>query len=708
LKQYRLKELSTYAHKMAALLPPGGIAPLVPLAQQTATFAEFYTDVTRDEHHRQYAGLMALFESPGGVQTPAQLRELVCNNPRESSLGFAILCLHAQGGPGLIYAVHTLARFAPRLGQPATQWDGQVFGSINEVTGNQIPTTVVLPADALARQGGGAMFRVGVSQRMDATFNTNPNYAIVGEFTNFDAGTELIQSRNMVPVPHRYMRHFVRGPLTPRQAWEIVGHDITVNNDIVNCAPLYNFLRLACTINAAGDTASPLAQNQLVVPLADAVLIAHRTELIQHKLPSLNRTPILAAGQQVAASLGELVQEQRAARAEQTARQLANSITTLDDHFGASLQVLMRICQVATPQELPPVYQACADNGRRRERVTMQRHIDEMMHQMGLSDLQFVITAELATKVTSLSWKAHPEDLAQGIHPFTVGEVNPEALATLQGLARTYDLITSEGAAPNLADAQELVGAGRVSIARNLIALDSANHLFLAFLNVFLGPAHQCTVAWNVLTQETMRRLITLQFYQPRTPRHQLLLPALLQRFAQLRWSYWVSEQWNSLNNVPAPDYNDIWRCITLKTDWESPLPERYLAQLTPFPTLHQPAPSIPPPPPAPGAAHSPPVATGTTRDQRAGEAVRCLPYNEKFTPHRQTGERVRDVVKRAAMAGQTIPQNDAGVPMCISYHVKGICNTRCGRSADHISHSEAETSRLLTWCVSAFTPADP
>ena len=143
---------------MAAILPPGGYAPLVPPAQQTATFVEYYANASRDEHNRQYAGLMTLFESPGGTQTPAQLRELVCNNPRESSLGFAILCLHAPGGPGMIYAIHSLARFAPRLGQPATQWDGQIHGSINEVTGNQIPTTVTLPADALARQGGGALF----------------------------------------------------------------------------------------------------------------------------------------------------------------------------------------------------------------------------------------------------------------------------------------------------------------------------------------------------------------------------------------------------------------------------------------------------------------------------------------------------------------------------------------------------------------------
>jgi hypothetical protein len=172
---------------------------------------------------------------------------------------------------------------------------------------------------------------------MDAMYNTNPNLAVLGAFNNHDAGTELIQSRNSVPVPHRYMRHFIQGPMMPRQAWEIVRQDIITNNDVGPCAPLFNFLRLACTLNAIGDTTLPLAQGTISVPLSDATLIHHRTELIQHKLPGINRTPIMAAGQQVATSLGELVQEQRTARAEQNARQALDTVKTLDDYFGASL-----------------------------------------------------------------------------------------------------------------------------------------------------------------------------------------------------------------------------------------------------------------------------------------------------------------------------------------------------------------------------------
>jgi hypothetical protein len=40
---------------------------------------------------------------------------------------------------------------------------------------------------------------------------------------------------------------------------------------------------------------------------------------------------------------------------------------------------------------------------------------------------------------------------------------------------------------------------------------------------------------------------------------------------------------------------------------------------------------------------------------------------------------------------------------MCVSYHVKGICNSRCGRKGDHRAHSATESKSLLDWCKLAF-----
>jgi hypothetical protein len=82
---------------------------------------------------------------------------------------------------------------------------------------------------------------------------------------------------------------------------------------------------------------------------------------------------------------------------------------------------------------------------------------------MGMSQLTFVVTADLATKVSSLMWKAHNEDLNQGIHPFCVGKTNPNTVASLQELTRCYNLITKGNAAPSLADAQSLAGIYKIT-----------------------------------------------------------------------------------------------------------------------------------------------------------------------------------------------------------------------------------------------------
>ena len=287
--------------------------------------------------------------------------------------------------------------------------------------------------------------------------------------------------------------------------------------------------------------------------MSDANLVRHRTHLIEHKLPGLNKTPTMAAGQAIAASVSELATEQRAYRQDMADRHAKTTQKTVDDYFGASLHALLRICNAANVAALPPIYQSLADHGRKKHRTTMQRAMDEMLNRMGLLDLHCVITADLATKISDLMWINHTEDLGVGIHPFTLGEMNPETIVTLQEVARNYDLIALGSVAPNLADTQSLlVGAlGKVSVPSSLIALDSQNHIFLAFLNVFLGQLHPVTVAWGQHAHTTKLRMTMLQYYRPWTPRHTYLLPALIQRWAQLRWNYWLQRQHASMTNIP-------------------------------------------------------------------------------------------------------------------------------------------------------------
>lgn len=73
----------------------------------------------------------------------------------------------------------------------------------------------------------------------------------------------------------------------------------------------------------------------------------------------------------------------------------------------------------------------------------------------------------------------------------------------------------------------------------------------------------------------------------------------------------------------------------------------------------------------------------------------RTTPINTAFKPFLAMPTRVRDVLRRTT---QAVPTNDKGTSMCISYHVKGVCNANCSRVQDHCPHSAAEDQKLLAW----------
>jgi hypothetical protein len=137
----------------------------------------------------------------------------------------------------------------------------------------------------------------------------------------------------------------------------------------------------------------------------------------------------------------------------------------------------------------------------------MQRASNGMINLMVLSQLHSIVTANLATKIYFLVWKAHPEDLPLGIHPFFIGKTSPDAIAQLQELAPKYDLISLDGASPSLTNAQELVGISKASIPRNLVSLDAQNQLFLVLFRVFFGTEHASTLqAWKTHAAATQQQ----------------------------------------------------------------------------------------------------------------------------------------------------------------------------------------------------------
>jgi len=53
----------------------------------------------------------------------------------------------------------------------------------------------------------------------------------------------------------------------------------------------------------------------------------------------------------------------------------------------------------------------------------------------------------------------------------------------------------------------------------------------------------------------------------------------------------------------------------------------------------------------------------------------------------------------KAAKNNMALPNHPNGCPICLAYHVKGMCNTNCAHSQDHVARTPAENQALLAWC---------
>jgi hypothetical protein len=64
-----------------------------------------------------------------------------------------------------------------------------------------------------------------------------------------------------------------------------------------------------------------------------------------------------------------------------------------------------------------------------------------------------------------------------------------------------------------------------------------------------------------------------------------------------------------------------------------------------------------------------------------------------------------RHVCQNAVVPPPPCPHSQS-VTMCLAYHVKGYCNVRCGRAADHVSYSARDNTALLAWCREHYVSA--
>lgn len=700
---------------MAAAVPPPVHVPVAPAAPIYRSYRNYYDDADNDPYAGQYAAVVTRFSgadpvAPAVVATPAELAQAVYDSTLRPGPAFLLYCRPQFDPAGTnvpkIQLFHRLGRYGGTIAMP-TVWDGIGFAFAGDVIPPHADIVSVVWPQAL-------FFRTGVMrvQHLDV-FNQAlldaPDAATVGPFGAADAAiTDTHRVRMSAYVPQKYINLFLGQELTPREACERAIAAIEADGLTNALYDLLFWLRATMTLQVAGAD-SPLLVAYPTVPMPDANLTAHRRHFLFTDLPALSGGAVQDGAALIAGAVGNLAEQNRQFQQANEERKAAETKTP-DTFLGTAVQTLLRVAQVATSAELPTMWQDLARATKKsHQRNIIQMAMDEALNQVSPGGgWAYIVTPSVANKIVGLEFRmTNPDNLSTGIQPFILVQSSPNEREAAEVRAHVYDTVMG-GSNATISDAQALVSNDPAVLPLTLLQARAAMHVFQAFLQMTLGQNHTWTRAIHGFMLRYNSREMELAELRTRDPRYRNLVPALIVRWVQLRWNDWLQSQWYGMVDAPAPDLTALFSEIRVGSAWEPSIPDQYLR--------------LPAPGPASTTANSParsPAGAGATRSGAAGApnvVVRNTGYLETdFGPYRaMTSVRIRDLLPRMAATPPPISTHDSpaacgGSPnpirVCLSYHIKGMCNTRCGRAADHHPLTVEKCQELLAWCVAHYAP---
>lgn len=237
------------------------------MAQQHTQYVDYYSDPTKDPFGGDYEAVLRPFDldpadtsSSDEHESAALLERVTACAATGAPTAFLLLTENPttntnDDGASVAFATrlyHRVFRFpSPRMGLPATQWDGVCFALTGDVVRGQI-TTVRWPADALSSR-------------------------------TLSSSEPPMRVRRAVFVPPRYVRLFLR-PLAPREALERAHRAIATDGLETPCAPLLRWLRAACAETAETTSSTWLSIGRPECPVADEDLIHYLWDLVENDL----------------------------------------------------------------------------------------------------------------------------------------------------------------------------------------------------------------------------------------------------------------------------------------------------------------------------------------------------------------------------------------------------------------------------------------
>jgi hypothetical protein len=294
-------------------------------------------------------------------------------------------------------------------------------------------------------------------------------------------------------------------------------------------------------------------------------------------LPALSSTTVGQGAQLIAGAVGNLIDQQRQFREDDNTRRAADAKTP-DKFLGSTVQPLLRLAGVASSADLADFWPEISSITKAQQLGVVQRALDEAMELcMPGGYRTHIVTPSLAKKITNLDFRmSNPDDLSTGIQPFILVQTTAAERQQAQTLVNIFDTVM-HGASASVTDAQLLVANDQALIPVTTPQARTCLTFLQAIICLAFGSYHPWRLALARFLQEYAAREVDLEVVQPRDPQYRALVPALIVRWVQLRWTSWLANQWYSPVDVPIPNLNELFLQIELHAPWEPTLPAQYL-----------------------------------------------------------------------------------------------------------------------------------
>jgi hypothetical protein len=586
-----------------------------------------------------------------------------------------------------------------------------------DVVNGQAPATVIIP-DTLYNQI--QVVQVPTDARLLQLIAAEPERETFGPFAAGDPDVTPVTTRRLVVVPNKYVAPFIASGMSPKAAYLALKGVIQQDGNEVACSNLLDWLRVAMTHPGPDAPArtchEPLTAPTFARPEDQQAFAMYRLDMLHKDMPHLQPGVHHNSAALIADGITALTNEQRQARqAAELHRQTRDAPKTAGDYFGVLLDRIMRWCQVASEEELPPIYEKLANTKKGKVRIVLQTAVEEALTNLRYIE-DFPLSPPLSTKIIELKWHSPmKDDFTVGLNIFSLGSLDEETMEDQRRINHHADTIASGDAAPALLDVATIHDTKHdVCIPRTFAQLRYCVERAEALWQVLLGSQHPVTRQHKLYRDLLISQEKRLERTVTRDPGHRYLVPALLARVIQLEVNLWLGQQMRTAGSIPFAQLTEVFSDIERERNWEPTFPHRYL-QTDVLDTNNLGMPKAAAANVTVGGGNT--IATGVSTLTSNGSAastsgatsarnvmVRNMDYQSAlFEEFKALGIRVGKLKESLKERNVQHPKAANGMPMCLAYHVIGHCNERCNNARTHVPHTEKEYKDLVAWCKQHF-----